>query len=424
MFMKRFFIMVLCLGLAIPAAGQTKNIIKGASKGVVKPRVKAPVRGNARVPVSRGAVPSQGAVPVKVAPVPAATAVPAPHAVPRAQLEKQLADQLAIQQNLAHTRQELALGGGFGKSVLYAPLEEPGKTGGFTVTAIEVDGEIFGVIASHVLPDSYYTYKESLKKDFHVTLKQADGSERKVGAHVVQTAPKSMLDISLVKFDPEAEDILIPLSLASEPIALHERLFSYGFANGSTAQTPRTVQANSFVSVRTDQHIEGLRYGFCGSPLLDANGQVKAIHTGTVEGKNGAADISYGTHAQHIRVLIEAYHHQGVAPYDLTINGQTFANLNVDEYISAVYLYDTNGKKLAQKNMDEKFSQSTLLRLLDENPSAAYLQLTSRKAQWFQDEDWFILKEDRSKNDKTKRQHWYNLQTKQIEPSRPAIIKQ
>ncbi len=418
--MKKWMIILLGV-LALPCAGQTgKNVAKATAKGLAKPTVRATLP---RVGVRRGAavaVRTPTGVTVRAA---AVTATPGSQPALHAQLEEQLAAQLAVQQNLIRTQQELSFGGGFGKSVLYAPLEEPGKTGGFTVTVIEAEGEVFGVIASHVLPDSYYTYKESLKKDFHVTLKQADGSEIKVGAHVVQSAPKSMLDISLVKFDPEAEHLLSPLSLSPEPIALQERLFSYGFANGATAQTPRTVQANSFVSVRTDQHIEGLRYGFCGSPLLDVNGQVKAIHTGTVEGKNGAADISYGTHAQHIRLLIEAYHHQGQASYDLTIEGQTFARLNVDEYISAVYVYDANGKKLAQKNMDEKFSQSTLLKLLQENPSAAYLQLTSRKVQWFEDEDWFILKEDRSKNDKTKRQHWYNLQTRQIEHARPGVIK-
>ena len=419
--MKKVIIILLGV-VALPCAGQTsKNVVKATAKGLAKPPVKITMPHTAGV--RRG--PAVAArTPVPPVRVPTVTAIPAGRpAAAHSQLEEQLAAQLAVQQNLLRTQQDLSFESGFGKSVLYAPLEEPGKTGGFTVTVLNIEGEMFGVIASHVLPESYYTYKESLKKDFHVTLKQADGSEVKVGAHVVQISPKSMFDISLVKFDPEAESLLSPLTLSTEPIALNERLFSYGFANGAAAQMPRNVQANSFVSVRTDQHIEGLRYGFCGSPLLDVNGQVKAIHTGTVEGKNGVADVSYGTHAKHIHLLVEAYRHQGQALYDLTIEGQRFARLNVDEYISAVYVYDANGKKLAQKNMDEKFSQSVLLKLLEQNPSAAYLQLTSRKAQWLQDDDWFILKEDRSKNDKTKRQHWYNLQTRQILPGRPEGIK-
>ncbi len=412
--------LLVCLIVAVCAPvvwGQTgKQVVKGAGKAVAKPSVRAGRPGMRGVPHN----PALRTAPAVRVPLrPASVPNPARHA----QLEEQLAAQLATQQQLLQAQKDLSFGGGFGKSVLYAPLEEPGQTGGFTVTVIDVEGEMFGVIASHVLPDSYYTYKASLKKDFHVQLKKADGSEVLLAAHVVQISPKSMLDISLVKFEPQAEALLTPLTLAQEPIQMGERLFSYGYANGSTTQTPRTVQANSFLSVRTTQHIEGLRYGFCGSPLLDANGQVKAIHTGTVEGKNGQADISYGTHAQHIPLLVQAYHNGGQAPYEVVVNGHTFARLNVDEYISAVYVYDAHGKKLAQKNMDEKFSQSTLLKLLQENPSAAYVQLTSRQATWFQDDDWFILKEDRSKNDKTKRQHWYNLQTRQIEPARPAVIK-
>ncbi len=423
--MKPWILLLISISLASPALGQTgKNVTKAVAKGVSRPRVSSVSRSAVRPVVRPPVAPAVPVSPGRVVASPvAATSSPALHQ----KLEEQLSAQLATRANLLQTQQALSFNSGFGKSVLYAPLEEPGKTGGFSVTVIEVEHggqpEVFGVIASHVLPDSYYTYKESLKKDFHVTLTRPDGSEVRVAAHVVQTSPKSMLDISLVKFDPQYEALLEPLALSREPVTLQEHLFSYGYANGAMAQTPRTVQANSFLSVRTDQHIEGLRYGFCGSPLLDAQGRVKAIHTGTVEGKNGQADVSYGTHAGHIDLLVQAYHNNGLAVYNLEIDGQRIARLNVDEYISAVYIYDAQGKKLAQKNMEEKFSQSTLQKFIQENPSAAYVQLTSRKATWFEDDGWFILKEDRSKNDKTKRQHWYNLQTRQMEPQRPAVIK-
>ncbi len=318
----------------------------------------------------------------------------------------------------------VGFGGGFGKSVLFAPVEKEGKDGGFSVTALEVNGEIFGVIASHVLAESYYTYSVSLHKNFHLHVLQPDGSTALLEAHVVQVAPRSMLDVSLVKFSPQAEALVHPLSLADAPAQPGELLFSYGFANGEAQQIERTVSKNSFISVRTDQNLTGKRAGFCGSPLLDAAGNIKAIHTGTLENRSGTEAVSYGTHARFIRLLVEAYHNNGQAEYDLTIDGQTFARLNVDEYISAVYLYDANGKRIIQRNWEEKFSQSALLNMLEENPQAAYLQFTSRKAHWETDNDGdSILKEDRSKNDKTKRQHWYNLQTREILPIRPGIIK-
>ena len=86
-------------------------------------------------------------------------------------------------------------------------------------------------------------------------------------------------------------------------------------------------------------------------------------------------------------------------------------------------LFDANGKKIFEHNFGDKFSQSTFLRALDEKTDAVYLYLVSRKTQWIQDRGEDILIEDRSKKDKTKRQHWYNLQTQEILPKRPDIIK-
>ncbi len=316
---------------------------------------------------------------------------------------------------------------GIGKSVLFAPVEAPGKTGGFSVTVVKVpyngQEEVFGVIATHVLPESYYTFNSSLKRHFHVQIKQADDTQQLVEAEVVQISPRSMLDISLVKFSPQAETQVQPLELSSTPIQKQEKLYSYGYGAAQPMQEERTVQQLSLLSVRTDQNLTADRQGFCGSPLLDGNNQVKAIHTGTKSPKD-LPEISYGTHAHFINLLVEAYHNQGNALYNFVIDGQTMAQFNVDEYISAVYLYDANGKRLLQKNIEDKFSESFLRKALAGNPQARYLQLTTRKAQWETDQDGdSILKEDRSRSDKTKHQHWYNLQTKQIEPKRPAIIK-
>ena len=278
-------------------------------------------------------------------------------------------------------------------------------------------------MASHVLPESYYTLRSSLQRKFHIQMMRDDGTVDILPAKVVQISPRSMLDVSLVKFSPEVEKSVIPLELSETSAEKNEKLFSTGFGAGIRQEEMRTVQKKSFLSVVTDQNLVGDRQGFCGSPLVDSNGKVKAIHTGTKEAKD-APDVSYGTHAKFVNLLIDAYHNEGKALYDLEIDKQTLARLNVDEYISAIYLYDANGKRILQKNVEDKFSQSFLERSLHENPQAAYLQLTTRKAQWEVDADGdSILKEDRSRSDKTKRQHWYNLQTRQIETSRPAIIK-
>ncbi len=315
---------------------------------------------------------------------------------------------------------------GIGKSVLFAPLMSSQEIG-YSVTVFKTryqgQEEIFGVLPSHALPNDFSHRYDSVGKEFQVLVKQADGTEKPLHAQVVQISPQSMLDISLVKFDPQEEHLLVPLRLADTPAQLHEILFSYGFAAGHETFITRNVNSQSFLSVRTNQAIEGAREGFCGSPLLDMNGDIKAIHTGTKELGHAQEDVSFGTHVTFIRKLVEAYHNGGQADYDLVLDGQTLANLQVDEYISAFYLYDENGKKLLQHNVEDKFSQTVLLKALRQHPQARYLQLTSRKAQWNEEDDIPILKEERSGRDKTKRQHWYNLQTRQIEPVRPAVIK-
>ncbi len=334
-----------------------------------------------------------------------------------------LRQQGASLQREADLLNTVGFGGGFGRSVLLAPVEAEGKTGGFSVTAIEVNGEVFGVVASHVLPESYYTLRSSLQRKFHVQVTQADGTQQLLAAEVVQISPRSMLDMSLVKFSPQAEQFVIPLPLASTSAEVNEELLSPGFAATVPQIEKRTVQRNSFLSVRTDQNLKGDRQGFCGSPLLDINGQVKAIHTGTKVSKDGS-EVSYGGHVRFINLLVEAYHTNGQAAYDLEIGGHAIARLNVDEYISAVYFYDANGKRILQKNLEEKFSESFVQQALRDHPHTAYIQLTSRKAQWETDADGdSILKEDRSRSDKTKRQHFYDVKNKQMLPTRPDVIK-
>ena len=345
---------------------------------------------------------------------------------PATDLEEKVLAELKKQQALREQLWAQSYQSGIGKSVLFAPLMSSQEIG-YSVTVFKTKynntEEIFGVLPSHALPSDFSHRFDSVGKHFKVAVKQPDGSLKMLQAQVVQISPQSMLDLSLVKFETQDEPLLAPLQLADSEAQLNEPLFSYGFAAGKQKAINRSVNAQSFLSVRTNQAIEGAREGFCGSPLLDANGQIKAIHTGTVEGSHGQDAVSYGTHVTFIRKLVEAYHNQGQASYALQLKDHHVADLQVDEYISAFYLYDANGKKLAQQNIDGKFSQSTILKAMQSYPQARYLQLTSRKAQWEYDTDTEILKENRLKTDKTKRQHWYNLQTKQIESARPSVIK-
>jgi len=366
----------------------------------------------------------------------------APSAMTRSmsRIEKELADLEAQNQALLAEQQALSFRTDIGKSVLYAPLIN-GESLGYSVTVVKVGEEIFGVIPSHSL---YYDHGFShLSKNFYVNIVK-EGKTQRVPVEVVQVSPSSMLDISLVKFAAEDEKFLVPLEISDAPFEMGEELYSYGFAAGKETFITRSVNAQSLLSVRTNQAIEGCRSGFCGSPLLDAQGRVKAIHVGTVEKMGDIPDVSYGAHARFINLLIDAYHNKGLAHYNLILNDQRMAVINVDEYVSAYYLFDGNGKLIAQQNITGKFSESQLRTALEQHPQANYLQLTTRKVAWKEETNsaykannvsaqtnemlnnpthFNILEENRGKTDKTKQQHWYNLQTQQIEAARPAIIK-
>lgn len=347
-----------------------------------------------------------------------------------AQLEREQQALLTEQEGLLFDRD-------FGKSVLYAPLLATEELG-YTVTVVKVGEEVFGVLPSHALPDANYA---NLSKQFYVRMTDASGNVHRLPAEVVQISPESMLDISLVKFAAQDEALLRPLQLADAPAQLGEELYSFGYAAGKPTLITRSVNSQAFLSLRTNQAIEGAREGFCGSPLLNANGEVVAIHTGTVEYKGDKADVSFGTHASFIQKLVDAYHNNGTALYDLALDGHTIARLNVDEYVSAYRVFDANGKLLVQKNIEGKYSESQLRQAMQQHPQGKYLHITTRKAQWKFDPvssnrlseqtlDMLdnptqveVLHENRTRSDKTKVQHWYNIETQQIEPQRPSVIK-
>ena len=147
-------------------------------------------------------------------------------------------------------------------------------------------------------------------------------------------------------------------------------------------------------------------------------------------------DVSYGTHAKFINLLVRAYHNDGQAMYDLTIDGQTLAYLNVDEYISDILIFDSKGKLTKQKSITEdgnkkvpKFSEVELRNLMQNTPDAAYLMFRIRHSVW--NEGGTGLTPARAPKkpgstkmiDPTKRENWYDLQTQEILPARPDIIK-
>ena len=338
--------------------------------------------------------------------------------------------------------QDTEFNAGIGKSVLFIPnvalekdpsilVENPHAIRGFSMTVIRSPykgkDEIFGVIPTHSLPSNFENAdaKFGVTKKFKAELLLPNGNVKTITAEVVQISPRSMLDVSLVKFNAQDEPFLRPLELSDAATELKEPLFLYGRANGVSNSFDREVTKNSFISARINMisPANGERQGFCGSPWLNAEGKVKAIHTGSVEGER----VSHGTHASFVKKLIEAYHNGGKAEYNLMLDGNVLTTLNVDEYISAFAIADSNLNIIYKEdgvgvggwkpNGEEvyvlgKYSESRVRKAM-QMPGAEYLILHSRTPFWETDMvKEPMLVEDRSIStfdDSKLREHVYHL---------------
>ncbi len=278
-------------------------------------------------------------------------------------------------------------------------------------TVYQGQEEIFGVVAAHpISPDAFHT-KDSLKKKFFMIVYH-NGEHRRLPVEIVQISARSMLDLALVKFRPEDEKFFRPLTIGRVE-NLSEPLYSYGYAMGLGTDVERNILGNSLVSFRTTIPIRrNDRFGFCGSPVVNAKHELVGIHTGSVYQKAGEAeDVGYATSAEFLDVLVKAYHNGGKALFPLKIEGHTMAEMNVDEYVAAMTLYDANMKQLWQQGFENKFAQSKLTKALREHPQARYVMTTTRRTYWEGDD---VLVENRAKWDKTKKQYKYDLQERRI----------
>jgi len=288
---------------------------------------------------------------------------------------------------------------GLGQTVLLIPdaakekyplVFEPGEEPGFSMSIIKkmYNGkeEIFGIIATHAIPNNIIEapYKFGVTRKFQAKLPLTDGTERVISAQVVQISPVSMLDISLVKFDPEVEHLLKPMEYISQPPKVDQTVFSFGFANSTPVLSSRVVKKNSNFSIQTTKIEVGKNSsGYCGSLVFNEEGQAIGIHTGSIN------DISYATHAHFIDNLIEAYHNNGKSVYNLELNGHVLTTINVDEFISSFSLVDENFEILYKHEagvnvygVPTRYSETRIQQALAAHPEAKYLILHSRKAYW------------------------------------------
>ena len=263
------------------------------------------------------------------------------------------------------------------KGIFRAYPKDQLTTHAYSGFVFKTEGEVFGVVAAHTIsPD----YTESELGPFFTARFLIDGQIIDIPAEIVQVSAPSMLDIALVKFRPEDEKLFHPFTLAEEEPSLGETLQGIGFSHNRVAFMPkRRLLENTLISLRTDMVFPRVdRPGLCGGPVLNQNGEVVGVHTGS---KRAVEDIGFATKAGYLQMLVAAYRQQAQLQtlFPLRLGAHHVADLNVNEYVSAVNIQDENGNIVWRHSVSEKFPYNTILKQL---PRGRYIELDISRVWW------------------------------------------
>ncbi len=256
--------------------------------------------------------------------------------------------------------------------------------------------EIFGVIAQHAA--SSQNDFGTLGKTFTARITQGNNTID-IPAEIVKMTSPSMLDIALVKFRPEDEPLLTPLTLAKQDPSLEEPLQVVGFGNGQLSRlTDSPLRENSMISLRFPMTGERWDWpGLCGSPVLNNAGEVVGTFTGVARksfsplanlpqtGLTISSDkppfIGYATKNSYLQTLVSAFHREiEGSTFPLILGGEKIIELEEDEFVAIVILRNENEQIIFfKKDVRKKFPYSALVEQL---PNARYIELYIDHVWW------------------------------------------
>ena len=180
-----------------------------------------------------------------------------------------------------------------------------------------------------------------------------------VPAQIVQLGAPGFLDMALVKFRPEDEKLFTPLAISAKNPTWADTFQTQGFSSQTPVYFERRVfMGDTPFSIRTNMPWPREdRPGLCGAAVLNSRDKLVGIHTGSSYGqKEELDDFGFLTPARFLNNLVDAYHHQGISRFPIEFNGQKMLELNVDEYITKVYLLGEDKKAKTMVPFPGKFS--------------------------------------------------------------------
>lgn len=232
--------------------------------------------------------------------------------------------------------------------------------------------EVFGVVATHGIPMSYY--QEPLNSYLTARVK-VNGREKDIPGKMVQVASPIMLDMVLIKFNPEDEELLTPLTLAAQEPEVGDKLHTIGFANQELTSLPnKPLFKSTLLSLRfpLNSTWRGVA-GMCGSPVLNKQGEVVGMFTGAGEENSSLDHTGFATKSSYLHTLVAAYHNgTEKATFPLMLGEHKIIDLHINDFIGNVYLIDEQGRRILRQDVRYKFPYSTLMEQL---PNARYITL-------------------------------------------------
>ena len=243
------------------------------------------------------------------------------------------------------------------------------------------EGEIFGVIASHAIAD--HVGDPSLQRLFTADV-YVNGRFVPVQAEVVQVSAPEGLDLALVKFQSRTERYFQPFELSEKEPQVGDIFQTIGFAGQFAIYLPgRSLLSKNTLYLRAGIDL-GLsqRRGLCGAALLDKEGRLIGLHTGSTYGGVGEPNnIGYATGSKFINTLVEAYYNGGRATVPFVLNGQKIIDLDISEYVSYVKLVDAHGRVVEERAVRSKFSYREVEQMIRET-HPRYMDFKTSAINW------------------------------------------
>ncbi len=174
------------------------------------------------------------------------------------------------------------------------------------------------------------------------TLKNPQTGEE-IPVQFVAQGHYNMNDVSLFLIPLQLKDQFTPLSLAPHAPQKGEKLLSASYFDDEFhVEKNRVVTDILPTRILTLLTVEKnlSREGACGGPILNKQGTIVGMHVGS----SAKRQAGFIVPVEHIYEVLQAYHNNGKALRPFYFNGRQIGNININEYIPHIDVWQGNKK--------------------------------------------------------------------------------